>query len=142
MPGESYEGAVCYVGFDHEAADGRALLGGNHYSAAVGPDGGDVPGERLFLDDDGVYHVAEDADPSYRDRHPDHLVIAAVMGGVGEPRTDAEYEATYRHLDALEERLASDGVHEQEHDHICQTVEEVHVVRMWLQQADARRDKS
>lgn len=142
MPGESYEGAVCYVAFDHDAADGHALKGGNHYSVVEGPDGLDMAGERLYLDpESGKYSFADDADGSYADRYPGTLKICAIMGGVGEPQTDEDYAATYRHLDELEARLEAEGPHPQEHDHICRTPEEVRVVRTWLQQADARRQQ-
>lgn len=61
---EMYEGEVCYVGHNHEAPDGRPLLGGWHYSVVDG-----MPGERLVLEDDGSYRLAEDGDSSHHDRH-------------------------------------------------------------------------
>jgi hypothetical protein len=67
--GEVYEGPVCYVGDAHEAADGRPLEAGWHYTVVPDPSGeGEMPGEKLFLADDGTYRLAADGDESWHDR--------------------------------------------------------------------------
>lgn len=135
-----YEGPACYVGNDHDAADGRPLKGGWHYSIVKGPDGVDMPGEPLVLLDDGGYRFAQARDESHRDRFHQRLTIVAPGGGIGVPHTDEEYDATHRHLDELEARLDREGLHPHEHDHVLHTAQEIRVVRGWLQDAqEAKR---
>lgn len=74
---EKYEGPVCYVGHDHEAPDGRQLLGGWHYSVTED----EQPGERLVLESDGSYRLAEDGDSSHHDRHHRQYVQAVFEDG-------------------------------------------------------------
>lgn len=136
MKRASYKGPVCYVGHDHEAADGRPLQGGWHYTVVEGPGGVDMPGEPLFLDHEiGRYRYATDSDASWHERHHQELTTIAVYGNMGEPRTAEEIEAAHRHLDQLEQRLTGEGLHEQESDHALTTPEDVQFMRRQLEKA-------
>lgn len=77
---EKYEGPVCYVGHDHENVDGTPLLGGWHYTVVDGPSG-EMPGERLVLEEDGSYRLAEDGDRSHHERHHKQYVQAVFEDG-------------------------------------------------------------
>ena len=132
MATDKYEGEVCYVGHDHEAADGHILKGGWHYTVVEGPDGTDMPGEPLFRLKDS-WRIAKDGDQSHHELHHTRLAVIAPDGQVGEPRTDEEREAVFRHLDDLQERVKKDELDEHEAGHVLTTEEEINVTRMWLQ---------
>lgn len=135
---DTYDGPICYVGHDHEAADGHPLLGGWHYTVVEGLDGTEMPGERLWMSEKtGKCRLAKDGDQSWYERHHQQLVVVAPEGQVGEPRTAEEFEATHRHLDELEKRLKNLDAHEA--THTLRTKEEIGVVRGWLKEAQARR---
>lgn len=102
----TYKGPVCFVGQDHEAADGHQLEGGWHYTVVEGPDGTDMPGKKLFLSDEGVFTVAKKGDEPHS-RHHKELVIAAIDGNVGEPHDQESIDATRKLLDRLESELES-----------------------------------
>lgn len=91
MAAKRYAGPVCYVGHDHQAADGRDLKGGWHYSVVEGPDGYDVPGEPLVLEDDGTYRTATAADQSHHEKH--HQQYAEIV-----PHLSEEEKARLRQL--------------------------------------------
>lgn len=131
----AYEGDVCFVGQDHEAADGRMLDGGWHYT--VIPFGDEsMPGEKLVHDPKtNKYRLATDEDTSHQIRHHKRLVVAAVDGWIGEPRTDEEHAAAHRHLDELETRLKKDDLHPQEQTHVLTTPEEIKTMRLWLKRS-------
>ena len=61
--GDTYTGDVCYQD-------------GWHWSVVDGD-----PGERLFLADDGTYHVAADTDLSWHDRKHQRFASFVVGGG-------------------------------------------------------------
>lgn len=77
---EKYEGPVCFVGHDHENVDGRQLEAGWHYSVVDGPSG-EMPGEKLVLEDDGSYRLAEDGDMSHNERHHRRYVSIEMEDG-------------------------------------------------------------
>jgi len=145
MAPEVYEGPVCYVGHDHESADGRPLEAGWHYTVipvpgAPEPGPGEspatMPGEKLHLDEKtDKYRLATDKDTSWHVRHHKRLATVAVDGNLGQPRTAEELDAAHRHLDALEKRLKKDGegLHEQEHDHMLRTVDDIAYMRRQLE---------
>lgn len=138
-----YEGPICYVGHDHEAADGTTLEGGWHYSVEVDDAGGEHPDKKLYTDGDGTYRFAKADDLSHVEQHPHglddpgQLKLIAVDGALGDLRTPEEFEAAHRHLDELEQRLKDEGVHEQESDHILTTTEEIAVMRSWIEKAQS-----
>ncbi len=102
---DTYEGPVCYVGHDHEAADGGMLKGGWHYSVVSTPDG-DRPDKPLVLHEDGTYTVVKKGDKSWRENHPDTLTVIAPNGNIGIPQTPEEIAAVRRHLDRIEQEQA------------------------------------
>lgn len=114
-----YEGPVCYVGASHEAADGRMLEGGWHYSVVEDGNGGEMPGEKLALisdpESEPVYRVATAADVSHHDQHHQALRVVAPGGYMGEPQTPEEIDACHRHLDDLSERIGNLDPHEKDH---------------------------
>lgn len=139
MAAKAYQGPVCFVGHDHDREDGQPLAGGWHYSVVESPSGGEMPGDRLVLEEDGSYRIAGDGDQSHRERHHQRPKLVAMGGSLGEPRSDEEWEAAYRHLDELEERLAGEGLHPHEHDHLIRTPEQAKVMREFLQQAQEQQ---
>jgi hypothetical protein len=72
----TYEGPVCY-------ADGWHL--------SVDEDGN--PGDRLFLDDDGTYRLAEDGDESWHDRKHGQFVQVELEDGQTQSVSRADWEA-------------------------------------------------
>ena len=131
---KAYKGAVCYVGHDQDGPDGRPLEGGWHYAVIEGPDGSEIPDadHKLVVTEDGGFRDATDSDSSHRQTHHRQLKIIAPYGSIGEP-TDAEsIEATHRHLDELEKRLATDGLDDHERDHILTSSTQIAGARRWL----------
>ena len=102
-----YKGDVCYVGHDHEAADGTMLEGGWHYSV-VGEGDASQPGEKLVIDDKGKYRLAVEGDQSHRDENHQRLALIAVEGQLGDVVTAEEIDAARRHLDNLEKNLEAE----------------------------------
>jgi hypothetical protein len=137
---EDYEGEVCFVGHDHEAADGHPLEGGWFYTVVPIPDApppgpGEspqtMPGEKLHFDaKTGKYRLAKEGDKSHQEQHHKQLTLLAVNGAIGEPQTKEQIEAAHRHLDALEQRLGKLDPHE--HDHLLQRPDEISAARQWL----------
>lgn len=177
-----YTGPVCYVGHDHEAADGRILKGGWHYSAVVDEEAKqaavsaaeanvamwktrtkrwtlgplarrmqreaenvltlveeasfEIPGEKLSLDPKtGGYMLAGDGARSHHEQHHKRLVLIAPDGDIGQPRTDEEFNAVHRHLDALEKRISKRALDAHEHGHLNTTKQEIEVLRSRLKKA-------
>lgn len=88
--GEAYDGPVCY-------------LDGWHYTVVADPSGSEtpegrpheIPGDRLYLDDDGAYRYATDDDTaSWHDRkHVGYARIAMEGGQAGLDVSPEEFEA-------------------------------------------------
>lgn len=77
MATELYDGPVCY--FD-----------GWHYTVVAGG-GGDVPGARLVLEDDGSYRIAAPEDTeSWHDRKHAAFTLVVPEGGVASVVVSAE----------------------------------------------------
>lgn len=126
MSDETYDGPVCYQD-------------GWHHSVVDDEHGGQMPDRKLYLDEEtGTYRFATDGDQSWHDRHHQRLTVVAVGGGLGEPRTPEEFEACHRHLDELEERIKAEALDPHERDHFLTTLEEVRVVRGWLNRGGTR----
>lgn len=98
MAAKPYTGPVCYVGHDHESADGRELKGGWHYTIVEHADGHEMPGDRLVLDEDGSYRYATSSDQSHHERH--HQRFVEVVPNL----SDEERDRLQRLLDAQEPR--------------------------------------
>ncbi len=140
-----YDGPICFVGHDHQATDGRDLEGGWHYTVVVAldADGNEIPpaspdespptmpGEKLTLVD-GSYRLAKAVDKSHQEKHHKQHTLVAVGGGIGDPKTADEIEATRRHLDELMQRIGDEGVHAHEQDHILTTPDEISAARHWV----------
>lgn len=54
---------------------------GWHWSVVADENGNDVPGEKLFLDDDGSYRPAVDGDVSWHDRKHQRFVTVEMEDG-------------------------------------------------------------
>ena len=78
---ETYDGPVCY-------------MGGWHWTVVQG-ERGEEPGERLVLDDDGSYHLADETDTeSWHDRKHQRFATFEMEDGAASTRVTAEeYEA-------------------------------------------------
>jgi hypothetical protein len=87
---------TCYVGYDHDAADGRHLYGGWHYTVIEGPDGTDMPGDPLVLGEDGTYRPADAQDVSHHAQH--HKRYASIVPHL----SDADRDRLRELLDAQE----------------------------------------
>lgn len=115
----AYKGPVCFVGHDHEDADGRLLEGGWHYSVVDDGNGGEMPGEKLVItsaaDSEPTYRYATASDESHQAKHHQRLKLVAVGGYMGEPKTPEDIEACHRHLDDLSERIGDLDPHEKDH---------------------------
>lgn len=76
-----YDGPVCYVD-------------GWHHAVVQNDAGEDVPGDRLYLEDDGTFRVAVDGDESWHERkHTAYAVIVPEGGGVGTSLSSEEFGA-------------------------------------------------
>lgn len=115
----AYDGPICFVGHDHESADGRLLEGGWHYTVVDDGNGGEMPGEKLALisdpDSEPKYRLAAKGDVSHNDQHHQKLKLLAVSGYMGEPQTQEEIDACHQHLDDLSERIGNLDPHEKDH---------------------------
>ena len=115
----TYVGPVCFVGHDHEAADGHPLEGGWHYSVVKDDNGNDVPGEKLTItsdpDQEPTYRYATASDVSHHAQYHQKLKVVAPGGYMGEPQTVEELRACHQHLDDLSERIGNLDPHEKGH---------------------------
>jgi len=85
MAETTYSGDVCYQD-------------GWHMSVVKDAAGHDVPGERLFLEDDGSYRLAVDGDLSWHDRHHQRFVNVVMEDGSQSEQVSAEEFAAIQDL--------------------------------------------
>ncbi len=83
----AYEGSVCYQD-------------GWHYTVVADADGNETPDARLFLDDDGSYRLATDADQSWHERKHGQFVTVQMEDG------SAAVTVTADEMAAIQELLA------------------------------------
>lgn len=87
----AYEGPVCY-------------LDGWHWSVVDDGAGGEQPGERLVLEDDGTYRAAADEDVSWHERkHQRFATVEMEDGGPGVRVSEQELAAVQELLARLRE---------------------------------------
>lgn len=93
-----YVGPLCYVPFDHLGPDGKALVGGWHYSTKVHKrlrpftSWGEIPDRRLHLNDEGLYEYAEKGHRSHLEKHgPGNVTQLRALNGDHPPEAFSDH---------------------------------------------------